>query len=131
MKAVLVILDLLILCALHDCASGSYGPCTDIEGWPYELPPAKHGRDSDGCARTRHKDHHGAPEKNAQGQYVIKAYLKRCSYTCEMPYLPRSERTQTRNEPDGTPCANGPYKKKHKERGSSFVYGHCHDGNCY
>ncbi|XP_064473831.1 uncharacterized protein LOC135388300 isoform X2 [Ornithodoros turicata] len=92
MKAVLVILDLLILCALHDCASGSYGPCTDIEGWPYELPPAKHGKDSDGCARTRHKDHHGAPEKNAQ---------------------------------------NGPYKKKHKERGSSYVYGHCQDGNCY
>uniref|UniRef100_A0A2R5LCR9 Putative conserved secreted protein n=1 Tax=Ornithodoros turicata TaxID=34597 RepID=A0A2R5LCR9_9ACAR len=130
MKAVLVIFHLLILCVLHDCATGSYGTCTDIEGWSYELPPAKHGRDSDGCARTRHKDHHGAPAKNDQGKIVTKAYLKRCSYTCEMPYLPRSQ-WQTRNEPEWTPCAKGPFGKSHKERGLYYVYGNCQGGECY
>ncbi|XP_064476138.1 uncharacterized protein LOC135390054 [Ornithodoros turicata] len=130
MKAVLVVFHLLILCVLHDCVTGSYGTCTDIDGWPYELPPASYGRDSDGCARTTKKSHHGSPVR-IQGQLVVKAYLKHCSYTCAMPYLPKSQKWQKRNEPEGADCVRGPYKKSHKERGMSYGYGHCHGEECY
>uniref|UniRef100_A0A2R5LGI5 Putative conserved secreted protein n=1 Tax=Ornithodoros turicata TaxID=34597 RepID=A0A2R5LGI5_9ACAR len=130
MQAVLVVFHLVILCVLHDCAMGSYRPCTDIEGWRYELPPARHGRDSDGCERAIHKAHHGSPEKNAQGQLVVKAFLKSCSYWCQMPYLPNAEKWKKRNEPDWTPCANGPYGRGHRERGTYLVFGKCQHGEC-
>uniref|UniRef100_A0A2R5LB06 Putative salivary secreted protein n=1 Tax=Ornithodoros turicata TaxID=34597 RepID=A0A2R5LB06_9ACAR len=130
MKTVLLIFHLLISCVLHDCATGSYGPCTDIEGWSYVLPPAQHGTDSDGCIRTRHKEHDGALAKDAQGKVFIQAYLKRCNFTCLMPYVPRYEVFQRRNEPDGTPCVKG--RTQHTRYSNMFYYsyGHCQDGQC-